>query len=264
MSKFKVEIDFTSVELRDKANKMLLLADVLDGKFDSDQVSENSAPEIDIDQKKTVEPVPLETSSPEPANVGTDTVEVDKDGVPWDERIHSSSKGQTAKGIWKKRKNLPEGLYERITAELKGGPVAVETPPPAPVVEDTPPPAPAATTPPPAPAATTPPPAPSAPAEPVRYIVEGEAWTADELKASGWDDAAIAELRVADPAPTPATNTEMTFPELMQKVTAAVAAGTLTDEQVKTAAINQGLSSLALAAASPVAIPGIHAELFGE
>lgn len=46
---------------------------------------------------------------------------VDKQGVPWDERIHSSSKKQSAKGLWAKRRNLAEGVYEQITAELLSG-----------------------------------------------------------------------------------------------------------------------------------------------
>lgn len=58
--------------------------------------------------------------SPETADTAS-TVEVDKQGVPWDERIHSSSKKKTAKGVWAKRKNLPEGLHETVTAELLSG-----------------------------------------------------------------------------------------------------------------------------------------------
>lgn len=75
----------------------------------------------------------------------TGSVELDTDGLPWDARIHSSSKAKTTKGKWKKRKNLPEGEYERVMQELKGFKVEqpaqpVEAPaipavPAAPVVE---------------------------------------------------------------------------------------------------------------------------------
>lgn len=56
---------------------------------------------------------------PPPAQVSD--VELDNDGCPWDARIHSSSKKQTAKKIWAKRKNLAEGLYDQIKAELLSG-----------------------------------------------------------------------------------------------------------------------------------------------
>lgn len=70
-------------------------------------------------------------------------VEVDKQGAPWDERIHSSSKKQTSKGLWAKRKNLPDGLYEQITAQLISGqpqpePAPVSTARPTPVAGEVP------------------------------------------------------------------------------------------------------------------------------
>lgn len=62
-------------------------------------------------------------------------IEADKQGVPWDVRIHSSSKKQTGKGLWAKRKNLPDGLYEQVTAELLSG---QPQPTPAPVSQERP------------------------------------------------------------------------------------------------------------------------------
>jgi hypothetical protein len=44
--------------------------------------------------------------------------QIDADHLPWDERIHSSSKGLTAKGVWVKRKNVPDATYNAIRAEL--------------------------------------------------------------------------------------------------------------------------------------------------
>ena len=47
-------------------------------------------------------------------------VELDADGLPWDARIHSSSKGKLAKtGTWKLARNLDPALAARVTAELK-------------------------------------------------------------------------------------------------------------------------------------------------
>lgn len=94
---------------------------------------------------------------------------LDKDGVPWDERIHSSNKKQGAKnGLWQKKRGVDDKYYAEITAQLKNGrELAVEqnqaieagttipqpdkapalAPPPAPAAGKTappPPPAPAA------------------------------------------------------------------------------------------------------------------------
>ena len=57
-----------------------------------------------------------------------ETSETDKDGIVWDERIHSGSKKQTAKGLWARRKNITDELYDSVIAELKGEtPVAPES-----------------------------------------------------------------------------------------------------------------------------------------
>lgn len=49
------------------------------------------------------------------------TATVDKDGVPWDERIHSGKKTTKADGTWTRRKNVADASYNRILAELKAG-----------------------------------------------------------------------------------------------------------------------------------------------
>ena len=48
-------------------------------------------------------------------------VELDTDGVPWDERIHSSNqkRSKAGKGAWMKKKGGDKDEYTRITAELK-------------------------------------------------------------------------------------------------------------------------------------------------
>ena len=49
-------------------------------------------------------------------------VEVDKTGRPWDERIDSSNKKQSAKGLWQRRRNVDDDVYASVVAELKAGP----------------------------------------------------------------------------------------------------------------------------------------------
>lgn len=44
----------------------------------------------------------------------------DKAGLPWDERIHSSSRAINADGTWRYRKNVPDETKREVEAELKG------------------------------------------------------------------------------------------------------------------------------------------------
>ena len=55
-----------------------------------------------------------DTATPAVVAAGT----LDATGVPWDERIHSGSKGQTKAGVWNRRKNVSDADFARITAEL--------------------------------------------------------------------------------------------------------------------------------------------------
>jgi hypothetical protein len=48
----------------------------------------------------------------------TAPVTVDKNGMPWDERIHSSSKNFNADGSWRYRKGVDAGMKARVEAEL--------------------------------------------------------------------------------------------------------------------------------------------------
>lgn len=57
---------------------------------------------------------PVATASPAPGG------ERDVSGLPWDERIHSSSKARVADGSWRQRRNLPDGLREQVETELRG------------------------------------------------------------------------------------------------------------------------------------------------
>ena len=73
----------------------------------------------------------------------------DKNGLPWDERIHAGTKALNADGTWKKRRGVDDATVAAVTAELTG---AAPAPTPAPQPEPTPEPTPAPT---PAPAPST-------------------------------------------------------------------------------------------------------------
>jgi len=75
-----------------------------------------------------------ESSSQSDASPTTGNVELDTDGIPWDERIHASTKTTTADGKWRKRKNVDEVLYGQVHAELQelhAAPLDDTPPPPA-------------------------------------------------------------------------------------------------------------------------------------
>jgi hypothetical protein len=44
--------------------------------------------------------------------------DVDSEGLPWDARIHSSSRETVKSGVWKKRKGVDDALFSQVKAEL--------------------------------------------------------------------------------------------------------------------------------------------------
>lgn len=83
-------------------------------------------------------PPPLSVISPAGPHLLIGSVAVDKSGLPWDERIHSSSKNLTAEGLWRKKRGvseaalvLTESELRRIPLDTPGSPfIAVPPPPP--------------------------------------------------------------------------------------------------------------------------------------
>lgn len=64
-------------------------------------------------------PVPPAPSAPVPQASPAVGAELDKDGLPWDARIHSSSKEKNKDGTWRQRRNLADGEKERVEQELR-------------------------------------------------------------------------------------------------------------------------------------------------
>jgi len=58
---------------------------------------------------------------PQVASSFPEGVVVDADGLPWDQRIHSSNQKKTATGHWQRRRNLEAGVYERVAGEILAG-----------------------------------------------------------------------------------------------------------------------------------------------
>lgn len=62
---------------------------------------------------------PFTPDVPATSTVEAPTDELDKQNCPWDARINSTTKNQTAKGIWKKVRNVDEELYAKVITEIK-------------------------------------------------------------------------------------------------------------------------------------------------
>jgi hypothetical protein len=62
-------------------------------------------------------------------------IELDKAGLPWDQRIHSSTKAKVKDGTWRQKRDLDPALKKQVEAELIGAlkAPAAAAPPVAPV-----------------------------------------------------------------------------------------------------------------------------------
>lgn len=104
-------------------------------------------------------PTPSATTTPA-ATEGSAPPYLDTAGLPWDARIHSGGRTQTAKGEWVKKKGVQPNVIAQVTAELRQNPPkAASAPQPAAHVPLAPPAAAAA----PAPAPVPPAPATAGP-----------------------------------------------------------------------------------------------------
>ena len=57
---------------------------------------------------------------------------VDEDGLPWDDRIHASTKTKNANGTWKLKRGVDKDLVRQVRGELFAKQVQPSTPTPAP------------------------------------------------------------------------------------------------------------------------------------
>jgi hypothetical protein len=67
------------------------------------------------------------------ATVPAATGELDKEGLPWDERIHSSTKNKNEDGTWRVKRGVDKGMLAKVKASLLStvaAPAAAATPAP--------------------------------------------------------------------------------------------------------------------------------------
>jgi len=76
-------------------------------------------------------PAPVMETPPAPPPAPATTPATDRTGLPWDARIHSSTRSLMADGSWKRKRGVHDTEVARVEAELRGGP-AVPPPPSTP------------------------------------------------------------------------------------------------------------------------------------
>ena len=66
-----------------------------------------------------IPPVEAAAVVPPPPPVEAAAGDRDSDGLPWDGRVHSSSKARLADGRWRQRRNTDPAVVTAVTAELR-------------------------------------------------------------------------------------------------------------------------------------------------
>ncbi len=179
-----------------------------------------AADPVDLDPAQAfATPVPTSPATPAAGGTIAPSAETDTDGLPWDARIHASTKGKNADGRWKARRNTPADTVAAVTAELR----ALMGVPTAPLA--------------PAPPATTPVgPTPSTP-------TDGAA-PADGAGQTATIPASPSSAPPPPPPPVVPAAPAMDFPAVMRKVTAAQATGAVTPAILNTILADLGLGAL--------------------
>jgi hypothetical protein len=202
---------------------------------------------------------------------------LDKDGLPWDQRIHSGSKAINKDGTWRTKKNLDPATLAVVTAELKQvmgipSPVASTNIPQPPTNA-----APAPFQPPVGPAAVVGdaaaafaakqipliPPVPAVPFAPAVPVPPPSG--AAPITSSVQENSAVLPLPPTTAITASLSNTPPTlsFGELIFKVSQGVAQGTLTDARVTEVCAKHGLpgGQIVLIGSRPDLIPQVAKDL---
>lgn len=139
--------------------QLLARLDTLNARLDKLENGVNVPVTVTMDVSQTTA-----GSAPEQVNLSATApaVELDKNGIPWDERIHAGTKRKNADGTWSMKKGVDKELAAQIIAEYQSAAPATTTVPAAPAAPAAPA-KPGVPTPPAPPAATTKPGVPPAP-----------------------------------------------------------------------------------------------------
>lgn len=106
---------------------------------------------IEDDEREETTPEAAFSAVPEPAGpvlVPENNERLDKNGLPWDERIHASSRAKNADGSWRAKRGVDEATATKVVSELSAlmaipsAPVPVAAAPVEPIATTVVPPAP--------------------------------------------------------------------------------------------------------------------------
>lgn len=172
----------------------------------------------------TPEPVVPAPSAPAAPTSPASGVELDKDGLPWDGRIHAESKAKNADGRWRRRRNLDDALLAKVEGELRG----VMAAPAVPSV-------------------------PSVPAPPA------VAFGTPDVAATF--PAATPAPQVAAPAPAAGADNRQLFISLVGRSAAAIQARKITQEEITGVCKKYGVEALPLLASRLDLVPPIAADI---
>lgn len=115
----RIQIDGYETKTQLKAVKKAI-DHIINNEDFSDLIGTTPAPTVDPVTPPSTQPDPVVTVDPEPTPTTAIITEpeLDASGLPWDARIHASSKLKTNANKWKKRKNVDSATYEAVIAEL--------------------------------------------------------------------------------------------------------------------------------------------------
>lgn len=171
------------------------------------------------------------TPGPVSSDAGAGSVELDKNGLPWDGRIHASTKRKNADGSWTAKRGVNAGLITQVEAELRAQVAQV----PAPGVAAAPAPLPIPT---------------AVPAN--NGLTPGSA---------GLPSSPVTPAAPGGESPDTAQSAPATFEQLMPRITAAVTAGLMPPTAVGAACAAQGVASVVTLQQSPQFVPLVWAAL---
>lgn len=144
----KLELPIDPAMLRETARMLDRMADSVSGPclpgIHEDATETRSSaiptPQPKVDTLPQSEPIAEGVPSPQPEVDTLPTPDVDVRGLPWDERIHASSKAINADGTWRNKRGIDKALLAQVEAELQGESIPeseVPTSTPAPTPQPT-------------------------------------------------------------------------------------------------------------------------------
>lgn len=234
-----------SLPLLDEINDVMPPAPVVGGHPTS---GFGSAPVAGVPLPLAAAPVAATPLPPSPAlsPVVQSGVDTDADGLPWDNRIHSTPASKKKDGKWRGKRGLDDATRDAVTAQLKqvmAAPAPIASPVPPPMFEES--------------AAGVPLPPPSEP--PVDAATAFGAAGATPVPSA--PPAPPAPPPPAPPAPPAEAAPVNDFAGLMRKITGLQSAGLLTVEGTTQIAVSLGITGVRDLMSRPDLIPSFDALL---